>query len=113
MQKAYRLTDRADYSRIYRIGKSAANQQFIVYYINNNQHTHFRLGISASKKVGNAVVRNRLKRMIKEIVRLQSHMIPFLGDIVVIVRKPAIDLTYKEMEKCLIHALKKANLWKK
>lgn len=113
MQRQYRLAKRKDFSKVYRLGNSAANRQFVVYSMKNPQTVKMRVGVSASKKLGGAVVRNRLRRMIKEIVRLHAdHLIPGY-DLIIIVRKPAVGMHYKEMEKSLLHALKRASIWNK
>lgn len=116
MQRENRLRKREDFNKVYRHGKSSANQQFVVYYMKrpgpiDQEGVDFRLGISVSKKVGNAVVRNRLRRMIKEIIRLNGAQIAGQTDFILIVRKPAADMEYKEMEKSIIHVLKRASLF--
>lgn len=110
VQKELRLTRREDFGKVYRHGKSAANQQFVIYSLPNAKIEQFRMGVSVSKKMGNAVVRNRLRRMIKEIVRLNADRIRPQQDFIVIARKPVVGMEYKEMEKCLLHALKRASL---
>ncbi|MBD2871748.1 ribonuclease P protein component [Paenibacillus arenilitoris] len=112
MHRKLRLRNREDFSRIYRGGKSFANGQFIVYWSKQPAADPFRLGVSASKKIGNAVVRNRMRRMIKEIVRHQASRIVPKTDLILIVRKPATAMKLKEMEKSVLHVLKKAGLLK-
>lgn len=63
-----RLRRRADYLRCYRMGRRRHGSLAILYFV-PNQLGHPRLGITASRKVGKAVVRHRLKRRIKEIYR--------------------------------------------
>ena len=63
-----RLRRRADYLRCYRTGRRRHGATAIVYFV-PNQLGHPRLGITASRKVGPAVVRQRLKRRIREIYR--------------------------------------------
>lgn len=99
MYKRLRLRNRADFSRVYRYGKSFANHQFVVYGCRRKDTEQFRVGVSCSKKIGNAVVRNRMRRMIKEIVRHHEHEIVTQMDLIFIVRKGALDMPYKEMEK--------------
>lgn len=113
MQRENRLTRREDFNKVYRYGKSSANHQFVVYVLNQPASVpgeSFRLGISASKKVGNAVVRNRLRRMIKEIVRLNGERLAPRKDLILIVRKPAAEMEYAEMEKSILHVLKRADV---
>jgi ribonuclease P protein component len=112
VHRKLRLRNREDFSRIYRGGKSFANGQFVVYWSKQPTAEPFRLGVSASKKIGNAVVRNRMRRMIKEIVRHQENRIVPKTDFILIVRKPATLMKMKEMEKSVLHVLKKAGLLK-
>jgi ribonuclease P protein component len=112
VHRKLRLRNREDFSRIYRGGKSFANGQFVVYWSKQPSAEPFRLGVSASKKIGNAVVRNRMRRMIKEIVRHQADRIVPRTDFILIVRKPATLMKMKEMEKSVLHVLKKAGLLK-
>lgn len=112
MQKQYRLTHRADFNKVYRRGRSTANRQFVVYYLANADTKHFKLGVSISKKLGNAVIRNRLKRQIKEIIRLDSGHIKSQIDMIIIVRQQAVAMDYNELRRSLIHVLRRAKLWK-
>ncbi|MCA0756380.1 ribonuclease P protein component [Paenibacillus sp. N4] len=112
MQRKLRLRNREEFSRIYRGGKSFANGQFVVYWSKQPAADPFRLGVSASKKIGNAVVRNRMRRMLKEIVRHHAHRIVPKTDLILIVRKPATLMKMKEMEKSVLHVLKRAGLLK-
>lgn len=113
MQRQYRLAKRKDFGKVYKLGQSAANRQFVVYVLKNPQTEKMRVGVSVSKKMGGAVVRNRLRRQVKEIVRLNADRIVPGHDFVIIVRKAAVGLSYREMEKSLQHALKRASLWRK
>ncbi|CAH0121878.1 ribonuclease P protein component [Paenibacillus sp. CECT 9249] len=113
MQKKLRLRNRADFTRVYRHGKSFANYQFVVYWFHKPEIERFRVGISASKKIGNAVVRNRMRRLVKEIVRAHEAKIADHVDLVFIVRKGAVGLSYAELEKSVLHVLKKAALTKR
>ena len=63
-----RLRRRADYLRCYRTGRRRHGSLALVYFV-PNQLGHPRIGITASRKVGNAVVRHRIKRRIKEVYR--------------------------------------------
>lgn len=112
MQRKLRLRKREDFNRVYRLGRSFANMQFVVYWRQRPQPGHFRLGVSASAKLGGAVVRNRLRRMVKEIVRLNADKLREDLDLILIVRKPAVGLKYKEMEGSVLHVLRKAGLLK-
>ena len=68
------------------------------------------MGLSVSKKVGNAVTRNRIKRYIREAVRaVENHFIMGI-DCVIIARKPTAEMDSKTMSQSLYHALKRAGV---
>jgi len=110
MQRQYRLARRQDFTRVYRLGRSSANRQFVIYAMANKRNEKIRVGVSTSKKLGGAVVRNRLRRRVKEIVRLHIDEIARGFDLIVIVRNPAVQMDYQEMEKSLLHAIRRADL---
>ncbi len=112
MHRKLRLRKREDFNTVYRYGKSFANSQFVVYWRKRAPTGTFRMGVSASSKLGGAVVRNRLRRMVKEIVRLNAAKLQEDIDLVLIVRKPALSMAYKEMEGSILHVLRKAGLTK-
>ena len=62
-----------------------------------------RIGISVSKKVGNSVVRHRIKRLVRESYRLNKNQIKDGFDIVVVARQSAKDKGYKEIESAFLH----------
>lgn len=82
---AMHLRSGADFRRIYDQGRSAADGKIVVYAL-GNELPHTRLGLSVSRKVGNAVARNRWKRVIREAFRLHLDELPAACDLVVIPR---------------------------
>lgn len=66
MKKEFRVKKNEDFQRIIKDKKSVANKKFVVYYKPNA--THLRVGISVSKKLGHAVVRNKIKRQVRMMV---------------------------------------------
>ncbi len=94
-----------DFRNVYNKGKSKANR-YLVLYVQEGKENKTRLGISVSKKVGNSVVRHRVKRLIKESYRLNENKIIPGKDYVVIARFMAKEATYSEMEKALMHLIK-------
>ncbi|UMT78184.1 ribonuclease P protein component [Staphylococcus roterodami] len=112
VEKTYRIKKNADFQKIYKKGHSVANRQFVVYTYNNKELDHFRLGISVSKKLGNAVLRNKIKRSIRENFKVhKSHIIA--KDIIVIARQPAKDMTTLQIQSSLEHVLKIAKVFNK
>ncbi len=91
-----------EFSDAYKYGNSKANK-YLVMYIHNNDLTYNRIGISVSKKVGNSVVRHRIRRLIRECLRLNGDVFNTGLDIVVIARGTAKDRTYKEISDAVMH----------
>lgn len=93
-----------EFIKVYQSGRSKANRYLIMYIVKKDGN--HRIGISVSKKVGNSVVRHRVKRLIKEAYRLNYDKVPIGYDIVIIARNTAKDRTYIEIESALLHLLK-------
>jgi len=110
MQRKLRLRSRSDFSRVYKTGCSFANSQFVVYWMKRPETERFRAGVSVSRKLGGAVVRNRIRRVVKELIRLNADKIADRTDFIVIVRRPALGMKTKDLERSLLHALRKAGL---
>jgi ribonuclease P protein component len=93
MTARFRIEDRirkqADFDRVYGARLFAADNVLVVNGAPNGL-THARLGLSVSKRVGNAVVRNRWKRLIREAFRLSREEIPAGVDLVVRPQKGAV-----------------------
>lgn len=111
MQKKYRLKRREDFRKVFRVGRSTANREFVVYVFTRRETAPVRFGISVSKRVGNAVVRNRIKRTLKEICRHWVQDMPSNIDLVIIVRKPVATMDFKQMKSSLRHVFSRAKLF--
>ena len=99
------LKSNRDFQVVYRDGKSFANKYLVMYVLENGTDRN-RLGISVSKKVGNSVVRHRVKRLIKESYRLHECIFNSGLDIVIIARQSAAAVGYFEVESALLHLAK-------
>ncbi|CAM3759619.1 ribonuclease P protein component [Alicyclobacillus pomorum] len=111
MQSIYRLKENKDFRRVFTRGKSVAGGQFVLYWLENKRTPYFRVGFSVSKKVGNAVVRNRLKRRLRACFHeLTPQLVETHMDFVVVCRKSAADTTYEEMRTELSRLLRKAKI---
>ena len=102
MRNSQSLKKNADFQNVYKCGKSFANK-YLVMYVKENDLGFNRIGISVSKKVGNSVVRHRLKRLILESYRLQEDIFNSGLDMVIIARSTAKDKTYHEIKSAVIH----------
>ncbi len=95
-QPEERIRKRQDYLRIYEQGKRVYTRNFTI-IVCPNQAGMRRMGTTVSKKVGNAVKRNRIKRLLREFFRLNKGKLPASHDIVVIAKKGISKLTYNDV----------------
>jgi len=110
LKKRFRVKKEKDFNAIFKEGKSFANRKFVIYRLENNEQ-HFRVGLSVSKKLGNAVMRNQIKRRIRHILIEHKDQLVENVDFVVIARKGVEILDYAEMEKNLLHVLKLSKIY--
>ncbi len=83
--KAERLTLKKEFEKVFHEGKVFKNDTVVFYVIPNNLQNS-RVGLVVSKKVGNAVRRNRAKRLLREAYRLNKYLLTIHVDIIVIPR---------------------------
>lgn len=109
MQRRYRLQKNKQFQYVYRRGKSAACRELVLIHAKGQG---LKVGFSVSKKVGKAVVRNKVKRRLRECFR--PHL-PNLkpGLYVVVARPAAASAEYAALSKSLAYLLKKLELHKK
>ncbi|QTN01197.1 ribonuclease P protein component [Sediminibacillus dalangtanensis] len=110
MKKAYRLKKNEEFQLVFKKGKSFANRQLVIYYLAKPGQEHYRVGLSVSKKIGNAVVRNRIKRYLRQAILELDEQVAVSYDIIVIARKPAKDMDFHQVKKSLTHVLSKSRL---
>ena len=99
------LKKNEDFRYVYRNGRVRANRHLVMYVMENNQAIN-RLGISASKKIGNSVVRHHFYRLVRESYRLHEKIFNSGLDIVVVAKKSAADANYRDIESALMHLAK-------
>ncbi|UQZ48098.1 ribonuclease P protein component [Bacillus sp. PK3-037] len=112
MKKRNRLKKNKDFQKVFKHGTSVANRQFVLYTLDQPENDELRVGLSVSKKIGNAVMRNRIKRLIRQAFLEERDRLK-QKDYIIIARKPASQLTFEETKKSLQHLFRKASLYKK
>ncbi|MCP5005170.1 MAG: ribonuclease P protein component [Planctomycetes bacterium] len=93
-----RLRKRKEFQTVFQKGKVFGNDQITVYALLNKTEIS-RLGITVGRKFGNAVKRNRLKRIFREAYRLNKHLLNRSVDLIIIPRSGFSDLALKSIEE--------------
>ncbi|WP_249029278.1 ribonuclease P protein component [Tannockella kyphosi] len=105
MKKENRICKNEEFQEIIRLKQSVANACFVMYFRKNNSEKT-RIGISVSKKLGNAVVRNKIKRQIRSLVQ-ETIELNNGFDYIIIVRNKYITISYSQAKKEIQYLLKK------
>ena len=108
MERRYRLQKNRTFQYVYRRGRSVACRDLVMLYAKGRG---LQVGFSVSKKVGNAVTRNKVKRRLRECFR------PYLGDVknglyVFVARPSAAEATFQSLEKSMRYLIRKQGVLK-
>jgi ribonuclease P protein component len=95
-QARARLSRSGDFERVFRHGRSHGGRELVVYVFPRSGDGVSRLGLSVSRKVGGAVERNRVKRLLREAFALERGRVPPGTDVVVVARPDAKALAERE-----------------
>ena len=112
MKRRFRLTRSTDFERVRRFGKSYAHPLIVLIALPNEMDIS-RFATAAGRSIGNAVQRNRAKRILRETVRPQIPMIASGWDVVLLARKPMSTADFRDVEVALNNLLSQANLLEK
>ncbi|HZU11262.1 MAG TPA: ribonuclease P protein component [Chloroflexota bacterium] len=106
LPKQHRLLRTRDFTRVRRRGRSAGDS-LLVLYVLPVRSPDLRVGFSVSKRVGKAVTRNRVKRVMREIARRDLGKMRRGQDLVFIARPAAAQATYADLDASMARALGK------
>jgi len=100
LTKADRILKRSEFVELSKTGRKIQTEYFIA-YCSHGLHGRSRLGVTVTKKVGGAVTRNRIKRLVREFFRLKRHSLSAHWDINIIAKKQAADISFEQTMKSL------------
>lgn len=111
MQHTETIKKNHQFRRLYQRGKSVVSPYFAI-YTGKNHLPYNRVGFVTGKKIGNAVVRNRVRRRMREIYRLHADTLLLGYDFIVVARVRCAGATYRQMEKSFLSLCAKQALIK-
>ena len=112
LRKEERITRRSEFQKISKQGVRYNTKNFSVIIFSHNNEAIQRLGISVSKKVGGAVTRNRVKRLLREFFRLHKELLPKASDFLFIAKSGSAYLNYSALSKEMVGFLTAPDLRK-
>ncbi|MDD3187403.1 MAG: ribonuclease P protein component [Bacilli bacterium] len=110
MKKTNILKENKDFKRIMNLNNCYKNKYYLIFIEKNEVIVNHHFGISVSKKLGNAVVRNKLKRQIKSIIDEKTYQNNF--NCIIILRKDILNASFEEKKENLYNLLMKVNIIK-
>ncbi len=109
MKSRCTLKKNSDFRRLYAKGKSAVNPYMVV-YCRRNRTGENRLGYTVSVKLGHAVLRNRMRRRLRELVRLNSPRMKSGWDIVIVARSRCAEAPWQKLQAAFLSSCEKLEL---
>ena len=95
MKKKDIIKSQKEFTLLIKTGKFIKNHDFVIYY-KDNDLSKIRYGVAVSTKLGNAVIRNKLKRQTKEIIDKLNYLFKNNKDYIIMIRKGSLEHTFHE-----------------
>lgn len=109
MKRAVTLKENYEFRRLYQRGRSAAGGTMVL-YCRRNKLGRNRLGLTASTKLGHAVVRNRCRRRLREVYRLNTPQLKQGYDMILVARSRTADAPWRELNSTFLKLCRKLEL---
>jgi ribonuclease P protein component len=112
LEKKHRLLKRKEFSYVFHKSKRFTTKTMVLHYVPTKLNT-FKVGFSVSKKIGKAVVRNKVKRRMREALRSIKQQINPKFNYVFVARTGIEEQSYEQIKQTIVYSLEKCNLIKK
>ena len=109
LKQQYRLKKRYQFNYVYRVGKTC-HGKFLLLVFSSSKNKNVKIGVSVSKKVGNSVKRNRVRRLIREAAKEYLNVMKINFNIIIVAKQAIEGKTLAEITEDLGEVLKKADL---
>lgn len=109
MKRAVTIKENYEFRRLYQKGKSAVGSGMVI-YCRRNKLGRNRIGLTASTKLGHAVVRNRARRRLREVYRLNSGQLKQGYDLILVARGRTATVSWKELNETFCRLCRKLEL---
>lgn len=106
MKKYEIVKEHKDFDDIIETGRYKKNKYFVIYNKESN-FSYPRFGIAVGKKVGNAVIRNKLKRQMRMILTKNKNLFSNNKDYIIIVKRSSLDISFQQMEAEILNLIEK------
>ncbi|MDA8211325.1 MAG: ribonuclease P protein component [Clostridia bacterium] len=111
--RLFTLKKNREFKKVFNAGRSVADRYLVMYILRKEDAPGVKFGFSVSKKIGKAVVRNAVRRKLKEICRLnQDKFLPGV-EIIIIARAPVVEVDFATLKRSIFGLAKRAKLFKK
>lgn len=114
MKKKYIIKKKSEIDDIFKEQIRSSNSYFtIILKRNKNNNANFRFAMSIGRKYGNSVARNKIKRQIRSIIRINQNYIKNNCEFVIVIKPKANELSFEEINKSILDLLKKLKVMEK
>ncbi|PKM88287.1 MAG: ribonuclease P protein component [Firmicutes bacterium HGW-Firmicutes-12] len=110
LKRRFRLKNKHEFKKTYQNGKTVANSYLVLYLIENKEIDDSKVAFAVGKRIGKAVVRNKIKRILREVYRKNMQAVKKNHYLIFIARAKIKGISYVNIEKSMLALLNKTGL---